>query len=165
MKQKQKLRLSLVIALFLVSFGGWLLHVRIHPPSKLDVHYIPFFAGLLGTSAVPTMFLFKRTAAYAYVLNGILVIIGTITMTHFSLAHPPEQVTFSTILSRTLLPDILILFTNFLLGKTLFELELLRSEDTLVRRGRFFRYPNTGWWFVHLFALSATYLGGHFLWK
>ena len=165
MKQKQKLRLCLVIALFLVSLGGWLLHVRIHPPSKLAINYIPFVAGLLGMTAVPAMFLFKRTAAYAYVLNGILVIIGTVTMTHFSLAHSPEQITFAAILSRTLLPDILVLFTNFLLGKALFELELLRSEDTLGRRGRFFRYPNTGWWLVHLFALSATYVLGHLLWK
>ena len=158
MRQKQKLRLLLVAGLFFVSLGGWLLHGRIHPPSKL-------IAGLISIVAVPTMFLFKRTVAYAYVLNGLLVILGTITMIHFSLVHLPEQVTVVTVVSKTLLPDVLILLTNFLLGKAVFELELLRSEEMPGRRGRYFRYPNMGWWFVHLFALSAVYALGHFLWK
>ena len=92
MRQKQKLRLLLVAGLFFVSLGGWLLHGRIHPPSKLAVNYIPFIAGLISIVAVPTMFLFKRTVAYAYVLNGLLVILGTITMIHFSLDRIPSRI-------------------------------------------------------------------------
>lgn len=164
MVQKQKIRVLLVVGLFFVSLGGWLLHIRIHPLSKLAVNYIPFIAGLISVTAVPPMFLFRKTLAYAYVLNGMLVIIGTITMTHFSLVDPPEIVTPVTIIMGTLFPDIVILFTNFILGKTLFELEMLKSEETHSRHGRFFRYPNMGWWFVHLFSLSAVYVLGHFLW-
>jgi hypothetical protein len=165
MMQKQKLRLLLVVGLAFVSFGGWLLHGRIHPPSKLALNYIPFIVGLISITVVPIMFLFRKTVAYAYVINGMLVIIGTITMTHFSLAHPPDHFTFANVIGRTMFPDIAILFVNFMLGKAIFELELLSSESTPARHGRFFRYPNMGWWWVHLFALSTVYTLGHFLWK
>jgi hypothetical protein len=165
MTQKQKLRLLLVVGLAFVSLGGWLLHGRIHPPSKLSVDYIPFIVGLISFTAVPIMFLFRKTVAYAYVINGMLVIIGTITMTHFSLAHPPEQITFASVIGKTMFPDIAILFVNFILGKAIFELELLSSDNSPARHGRFFRYPNMGWWWVHLLALSAVYTLGHFLWK
>ncbi|MCG6537366.1 MAG: hypothetical protein L7F78_22310 [Syntrophales bacterium LBB04] len=165
MFQKQKVRAFLVAALFFISLGGWLLHMRIHPISKLAVNYVPFLAGLISVVAVPVMFLFRRTMAYAYVINGMVVIIGTITMAHFSVAHPPEQTKLQTLIMGTLFPDILVLFTNFMLGKAIFELEMLKNEETPARHGRFFRYPNMGWWYVHLFALSALYALGHFLWK
>jgi hypothetical protein len=165
MVQKQKVRILLVLGLFFISLGGWVLHMRIHPISKLPVNGVPFVVGLISVTAIPVMFLFRRTMAYAYVINGMLVIIGTITMTHFSFAHPPDQIRFQTLVMGTLFPDILILFTNFMLGKALFELEMLKTEETPARHGRFFRYPNMGWWFVHLFALSVVYVLGHFLWK
>jgi hypothetical protein len=165
MVQKQKIRLLLVAALFFISLGGWMLHMRIHPISKLAVNWVPIVAGLIGVTAVPVMFLFRRLLAYAYVINGMLVIIGIITMSHFSFAHPPEQIRFQTLIMGTLFADILILFTNFMLGKSIFELEMFKTEDTPTRHKRFFRYPNMGWWFVHLFALSALYVLGHFLWK
>jgi hypothetical protein len=117
MTQKQKLRLLLVVGLAFASFGGWLLHGRIHPPSKLALNYIPFIAGLISFTALPIMFLFRKTVAYAYVINGMLVIIGTITMTHYSIAHPPEHITFTSVIGRTMLPDIAILFVNFMLGR------------------------------------------------
>lgn len=165
MLQKQKLRRLLVGGLFFVSFGGWILHVNIHPPSDLAANYVPFVAGMVSSTAVPAMFLFRKTLAYAYVVNGMLVIIGTITMTHFSLAHPPEAITFYTLTFNTLFPDIVILFTNFMLGKAIFELEMLKDQETGARKGRFFRYPNMGWWLVHLVALSGVYLLGHLFWK
>jgi len=165
MVQKQKVRLLLVGALFFVSLGGWMLHIRMHPPLKQAVHLVPFLAGLLSITAIPLMFLFRKTVAYAYVMNGMLVIIGAITMTHFSFAYLPGYISFGTITLNTSLSDIGILFTNFMLGKALFELEMLKGEDTRVRHGRFYRYPNMGWWLVHLVALSAVYLLGHLLWK
>lgn len=165
MVQKDKLRVLLITGLFLVSLGGWLLHVRIHPPFKLAANYIPFIIGLVSCTIIPAMFLFRKTTAYAYVINGMMVIIGTITMTHFSLVHLPVHITYRTIFTGTLLADIAILMTNFALGKSLFELEMLKSEETPLRHGRSFRYPNMGWWLVHLFALSVTYVLGHFLWN
>ena len=165
MVQKHKVRLLLVAGLFFISLGGWLLHMRIHPLHKLPANWVPFFAGLISVTAIPVMFLFRKTLAYAYVINGMLVMIGTITMAHFSFAHPPDQIRFQTLVMGTMFPDILVLFTNFMLGKTLFELEMLKTEETTGRQGRFFRYPNMGWWLVHLFALSVVYVLGHSLWK
>jgi cation transport ATPase len=165
MVQKQKIRVLLVAGLFFISLGGWLLHMRIHPISKLALNWVPFVAGLISVTAVTVMFLFRRTLAYAYVITGMLVIIGTITMGHFSFAHPPEHISFQTLVMGTMFPDIVMLFTNFIIGKALFELEMLKTEETQARHGRFFRYPNMGWWTVHLVALSAVYVLGHFLWK
>lgn len=165
MVQKHKVRLLLVAGLFFISLGGWLLHMRIHPLYKLPANWVPFFAGLISVTAIPVMFLFRKTLAYAYVINGMLVMIGTITMAHFSFAHPPDQIRFQTLVMGTMFPDILMLFTNFMLGKALFELEMLKAEETPSRHGRFFRYPNMGWWFVHLLALSVIYVLGHSLWK
>lgn len=165
MVQKHKVRLLLVAGLFFISLGGWLLHMRIHPLSKLAANWVPFFAGLISVTAVPIMFLFRRLVAFAYVINGMLVIVGTITMAHFSFAHPPAQIRLQTLFMGTMFPDILVLFTNFMLGKALFELEMLKAEETPSRHGRFFRYPNMGWWFVHLLALSVIYVLGHSLWK
>ena len=53
MLQKQKLRLLLAGGLFFISLGGWILHVRIHPPPEHVAYYVPFVAGLIGFSAVP----------------------------------------------------------------------------------------------------------------
>jgi hypothetical protein len=165
MMQKQKIRWLLVTGLFLISLGGLLLHYRIHPLSKLAANMIPFFAGLVSIFVLPILFLFKRTVAYAYVINGMLVIIGIITMTHFSIAHPPEHLSVGTVFTNTLFPDIAILLIVFMVGKALFELETLKAEETPARHGRAFRYPNAGWWFVHLFSMAVVYAIGHFLWR
>ena len=164
MKQKEKIGTWMVAGFFFVSLGGWLLHVRIHPPSKLPLNFIPFLAGLIGFVVLPIMFWIRRTIAYAYTINGMLVIIGTITMAHFSLAHPPDQITASSILTKTLFSDILILFVNFMIGKGLFELQLLTKPDMEARHGRFLRYPNLGWWILHLVLMSVVYALGRALW-
>ena len=108
MVQKHKVRLLLVAGLFFISLGGWLLHMRIHPLHKLPANWVPFFAGLISVTAIPVMFLFRKTLAYAYVINGMLVMIGTITMAHFSFAHPPDQIRFQTLVMGTMFPDILM---------------------------------------------------------
>jgi hypothetical protein len=37
--------------------------------------------------------------------------------------------------------------------------------DAAARHGRIWRYPNMGWWWVHLFALSVVYAAGNLLWN
>lgn len=165
MLQKENIRRLLLSALIAVSLGGWLLHIRIHSPYKNIINWIPFLSGIIGVIAVPGMFMIKKTRAYAYVINGMLVIIGTITMAHVSIMHPPQTITMGSILIGTLFADIAILFTNFYIGKALFELDMFQAIDAHVRTGRFWRYPNTGWWEVHFAALSFVYILGHLLWK
>jgi hypothetical protein len=165
MTQKQNIRNILIAGLVAASFGGWLLHMRIHPLADSPVNLIPFITGLISIVVLPAMFFSRKTMAYAYVINGMIVIIGTITMGHVSLMRLPPQVTFTTIFLGTLLADIILLLTKFLFGKALFELEMFKAIDAPARRKRFWRYPNMGWWWVHFSALTAAYAAGYLLWK
>lgn len=165
MTQKQNIKYLLVAALSVVSIGGWLLHLRIHPPFALAQNLIPFMAGIISILVIPALFLSKKTLAYAYVVNGMIVIIGVITMAHFSMMNPPKNISLLTIIVGTLFADIVVLLTKFFLGKALFEVEMLKTIDAHVRNGRFWRYPNMGWWCVHFLALSLVYALGSIFWK
>jgi hypothetical protein len=52
-----------------------------------------------------------------------------------------------------------------MLGKVLFDLEMFKAADAQHRQGRFWRYPNMGWWYVHAAAMSAAFLVGYYLWQ
>lgn len=147
MTQKQTLRITLIAAIGFLGLGGWGLHLFIHPPAKEAQNWIPFVAGLLSVILIPLLFSFRKTVAYAYVLNGMLAIVGTITMAKYKL-----------------LPDIVMLFAKFLLGKALFDLELLRDGGAPHRQGRFWRYPNLGWWYAHLVLMTGAFLLGYYFW-
>ena len=156
---------TLIAGLLVMSIGGLLLHSRIHPVKANYSNLVPAIAGILGILAVPLLFCFKRTIAYGYVLNGFLVIIGTITMAHFSIAHWPNPTTLQAIMLNTTLADILILWGKFFIGKSLFDLEFLGYDAAREKKGKTFRYPNMGWWFIHLAAVSLIYYIGFMLWR
>ncbi len=155
MVQKKYLKIVLITTLVCISLGGFLLHLGIHPIQKLPANFVPFFAGIISVLVVSTMFCFKKLIPFAYLTNGMLAIIGTITMVHYGLVKHP------------ILPDILILWGVFFIGKLLFDLEMTNTNnlDAPRHKGRFFRYPNMGYWGVHLAALSIVYYLGHILWK
>jgi hypothetical protein len=166
MKKKDYLRVVLIMAIFFLAFGGWLLHLRIHPIAKDAENYIPAVAGFIGVIVTPILFIFRSTIPFAYLLNGMTVIIGTIAMAHFSINNPPEVWTLKTILLGTLLADIALLWGKFAVGKALFELELaVNQPDAPMRSGRFFRFPNMGFWFVHVVTLTTVYIIGNSFWK
>lgn len=167
MRQKTYIRVMLVIALGCVSAAGLWVHLLVHPLGAKAVNIIPFFSGLISVVAVSAFFFFRRLVPFAYIINGMLVIIGTITMVHFSIKYFPTPFEFSLIFQRTLLPDIVILWTAFFIGKALFELEMTNptNMDAPRHKGRFFRYPNMGYWFAHLAGLSVVYTLGYMLWK
>ncbi|MGA2525708.1 MAG: hypothetical protein ABSF79_03710 [Smithellaceae bacterium] len=166
MKKKDNLRRILILAIFFLALGGWLLHLRIHPFAKDAENYIPLVAGFISVVIIPVLFIFRSTISFAYLLNGMTVIIGTIAMAHFSIKNPPEVWTLQTILMGTLLADIVLLWGKFAVGKALFELELTVNEpDAPMRSGRFFRFPNMGFWFVHVVTLTTVYIIGYYFWK
>jgi hypothetical protein len=132
-------RRSLLFALFLLALGGLMLHYRIHPfivadklaPGTFHFKGNFFLANLfpfLDVVLVTILFLSRRTALYGYLLNGLLVIYGTIFMTHFSIAAfiaqsiPPSQW-----IMKSLLPDIGIAWADFFVGKALYEFYLGRK--------------------------------------
>jgi len=118
MTQKKYLKLVLICGLVFLSLGGWLLHLRIHTPAVENTqNFIPLFSGLIGIIVLPLMFYFNRTLSYAYVLNGMIAIIGTITMTHFSWRNLSGELTISAIFLNTLFADIAVLWGKFRLAK------------------------------------------------
>jgi hypothetical protein len=165
MTQKENLRILLLVALFFLALGGWMLHCRIHSLGAVPGNAIPFVSGLISVGIIPLLFYFRKTVAFGYLLNGMTVIIGTIGMALFSLKNPPEIWTLQTILFKTLLADIILLWGKFAVGKALFELALVNQLDQTTRKGRFFRYPNMGFWWVHLIVLSIVYTLGVQIWK
>jgi hypothetical protein len=165
MSRKMMVKTALITGLFFLAFGGWCLHLRIHPPAKDADNLIPLISGILSVFCVPFLFCYRRTIAWAYVLNGFSVILGTVTMAHFSIVHFQGPVTPANILLTTTLADIAVLWAKFVLGKALFDLEFLRSETDLAPKGHFFRYPHMGWWWVHLFSVAVIYALGNILWK
>jgi len=165
MNRKKMIKTTLIAGLFFLSLGGWFLHLRIHPFSMNTANVIPFILGIASVFCLPFLFWFRPTVSLAYIINGFSVIIGTILMAHFSIAHFKGLITPANIIMNTTFADIAVLWGKFAMGKALFELEFLKSDLDVAVKGRFFRYPNMGWWWAHLFALAILYALGNILWK
>jgi hypothetical protein len=165
MSVRTYIKTMLLIGLLVLSIGGLLLHSRIHPVRANYSNLVPAVSGILSILVVPSLFCFRRTIAYGYVLNGFLVITGTITMAHFSIAHWPNPATVQAVILNTTLADILILWGKFFIGKSLFDLEFFGYEAVREKKGKTYRYPNMGWWFVHVATVSFVYYLGHILWR
>jgi len=163
MTKKKVLKVELVFGLFLLGIGGWLLHLRIHPPAGGISLWIPFISGMISVFFIPLFFCFRPTVTLGYIVNGFLAIIGTITMAQFSLAHLPAQLSVASIILNTTLADIAVLWGKFTIGKALFDLELLKSDTDSAGKGRFFRYPNMGWWWAHLLSIAFVYALGNII--
>lgn len=146
-----------------MSLGGFLLHMRIHPFTENMSFLTNFVTGILSIIIVPLLFLRKETIHYGYILNGFITIIGTVTMAHFSLAHLPAPLTPAGIFLKTTLPDILILWSKFFVGKALFDCEVFGYNKAVEKKAVSYRYPNLGWWWVHLVSAAAVYYVGHLL--
>jgi hypothetical protein len=121
-----KERHLLLAALVLLGFAGLLAHARVHPfvtPTGLRWSVLP--ATLLSLADVLLVtFLFTRrgTAVYGYVLNGFLVIYGTVLMGHFSIATLAAPGTHALDwISRSTFIDIVIAGADFLIGKALYQ--------------------------------------------
>ena len=165
MNQKKTIKATLIFALFFLTLGGWCLHLRIHPPEKNVFNIIPFITGILSAFCLPLLFCFRRTLALAYILSGFVAILGTILMAHFSMVHFQGPLTLTNVFLGTTFPDIAILWGRFAISRSIFKLEFLRSETDVSAKGHFFRYPNMGWWWVHLFAVAFLYFLGNILFK
>lgn len=149
-----------IAGIVVLSFGGWLLHMRAHPVSfdpanpSNPAFFVPFVAGLLSIVAVSILLGFKRTFVLGYLLNGMSVVIGTLTMAALSLAYPPSPLTFQSIFLGTMLSSILLLFPKLFLG----QMVLLHYHPNGM--GRLF----TGfWWTRHFIYLGAIFALGHFI--
>lgn len=165
MSVKSYIKTTLIAALVALAIGGFLLHTRIHPFTHNSSNFVPFISGILSIIIVPLLFSYKKTLSYGYVLNGMLAIMGTVVMAHFAIVYWPKPLTITSILLQTTLADIVLLWGKFFVGKALFELESRGYDANAVKKGIFYRYPNYGWWLVHLVVISLIYSLGHLIWR
>lgn len=126
-------RRALLGALLFVALGGLLLHYRVHPflaPDKEQAGLVLFRGSFLAASLLPlldvvlvtALFSSRRTAVWGYLLNGLLVIYGTVLMAHFSIATlGPKGPPAADWLLKSTFPDILIAGGDFLIGKALYD--------------------------------------------
>jgi hypothetical protein len=136
-------RRNLLITLVLLALAGLLLHYRVHNfmvPDKLNPGTISFnktlFLAILfpfiDLVLVTLLFMSKRTAVYGYLLNGIIVIYGTIFMAHFSIAYlAANHVPASDWIIKSTLPDIGVAWADFFVGKALYDLYMGNVERPL----------------------------------
>jgi hypothetical protein len=122
-------RIILLIVLFLLALGGLIVHYTIHPFMLADHFSGTFFLAnmlpLIDVVLVTVLFLSRKTAIYGYLLNGLIVIFGTILMAHFNIANlianpiPPSQW-----IMDSMLPSIALTWVDFFVGKALYNVYL-----------------------------------------
>ena len=130
---------TLLAALVLLAVSGLMLHYRVHNfiivdklhPGNYQFDGTLFLASLfslINVIVVTGLFLSKRTAVYGYLLNGLIVIYGTIFMAHFSIAEiMAKSIPLQSMLLKSTLPDIGIAWADFFVGKSLYDL-YMRGE-------------------------------------
>jgi len=130
----------LITGLLLMALFSAALHWRIHNPADPVTGEIRF--GYLMANAlmwidvvvVTGLFLRRRTAALAFLLNGIIVIYGSIMMFHWSIAGaPPPSGLYGWLVNSTV-PDIAAAWADFMLGAALWAV-YVREGQALGARG------------------------------
>ena len=110
-----------IISLSILSLGGWLIHLSHHSPSEAAINWIPAILGFITVFVLPFMFNHPTGARWAFLITMIAIIAGTITMADFSFDHRPETITLSSIIFKTMFPDILILWAKFPLALSILQ--------------------------------------------
>jgi hypothetical protein len=125
---------TLLIALFLLAVSGLLLHYRIHNfmitdtthPGNAIFDRTRFLATLfpvIDVVLVTALFMSRKTAVYGYLLNGLIVIYGTVFMAHFSISEMiAKSLPLNSLLLKSTIPDIGIAWGDFFVGKALYDL-------------------------------------------
>ncbi len=103
--------------LFLLSLGGLLIHIKIHPVSVTAFNWTPVICAIASTIFIPIMFNYKKTWRWAYILNWATVIIGTMTMAYWSLTAQKLNMSFYDIFVKSTFADIIILGSKLSFGQ------------------------------------------------
>jgi hypothetical protein len=129
-------RKVLFMALVLLAVAGLALHYRIHNfmvPDRLNpgnfifdgTKFLSFIFPMIDVVVVTLLFISRKTAVYGYLLNGFLVIYGTVFMAHFSIAEiSAKSIPPGAWLLKSTLPDIGIAWVDFFVGKALYDITI-----------------------------------------
>ncbi len=111
-----------------------MLHYRIHNFMIADAshpgtfifdstRFLATLFPLIDVVLVTALFMSRKTAVYGYLLNGLIVIYGTVFMAHFSISEMiAKSVPLQSMLLKSTLPDIGIAWGDFFVGKALYDL-------------------------------------------
>ena len=114
--------------------SGLLLHYRIHnfiipdtahPGNSMfdRTRFLATLFPLIDVVLVTALFMSRKTAVYGYLLNGLIVIYGTVFMAHFSISELiAKSLPLHSMLLKSTLPDIGIAWGDFFVGKALYDL-------------------------------------------
>jgi hypothetical protein len=103
---------------------------RLNPGSSVfnGTNFLASLFPMIDVVLVTVLFLSKSTAVYGYLLNGLIVIFGTIFMTHFSIAVLMTNPALpSQWLMNSLWPDIGTAWADFFVGKALYDFYMGRK--------------------------------------
>jgi hypothetical protein len=125
---------TLLTALVLLAVSGLMLHLRIHNFMTADkstpgtfifdsTRFLATLFPLIDVVLVTALFMSRKTAVYGYLLNGLIVIYGTVFMAHFSISEMmAKSIPLSSMLLKSTLADIGIAWGDFFVGKALYDL-------------------------------------------
>jgi hypothetical protein len=127
-------RRALLAALFLLALTASLLHLAAHPvfaPDDANPGATIFRGSFVAASLLPLLdlvvvtwlFSSRRTAAYGHLLNGLIVVYGTVLMGHYGIAALAAKPPATPVewLFKSMLIDIAIVWADFFAGKALYE--------------------------------------------
>lgn len=149
-----------IAGIVLLSLGGWLLHLRIHPVSfdpadpSNPANLVPFVAGILSIVVSPVLLASKRTFVSGYLWNGMSVVVGVVTMASMSIASPPASLDLRAIALGTTLASCLMLLPKLFLGEA-----VLRHHHPS-GMGRLF---TARWWARHFVYFGAVFAIGRII--
>jgi hypothetical protein len=87
--------------------------------------FLAFLFPLIDVILVTALFTSRKTSVYGYLLNGIIVIYGTVFMAHYSIAElTAKSAPLGDWFLKSTLPDIGISWGDFFVGKALYDLNL-----------------------------------------
>jgi nitrite reductase (NADH) large subunit len=131
---------ALIIALLLLALFAASLHWR-HQPIRTErglnvANLIGNVFTWIDAVVVTALFLRRRTAALGFLLNGILVIYGSVLMLRFNALMPPgtrPSGLYGWLVASTA-PDLAVAWADFLVGAALW-MVYVREGQTLLARG------------------------------
>jgi hypothetical protein len=124
---------ELIWVYFLVSLGGLLLHLRIHPPNDNMFNWVPAVFGVANAFVLPFLFNSPTTVAWAYVFAWATVVTGTVAMAYYSIITWAMPVTIKNLVMFSTLADILILLAKLPLAHKI--LRAYRPKGRTTERG------------------------------
>lgn len=129
-------RRALLAALFLLALAASALHLAAHPifaPDKQHPGVTLFRASFVAAAALPlldlvlvtSLFSARRTAPLGFLVNGVIVIYGTVLMGHYAAvsvaALAAKGATFTEYFFKSMFLDFAIVWADFFAGKALYE--------------------------------------------